>query len=58
MCQDSADSAQNYKCDVQHGDIIITATDGMFDNLFQFEILKIIKNFKEEQIDQVISTSH
>lgn len=34
MCQDSADSAQNYKCDVQHGDIIITATDGMFDNLF------------------------
>lgn len=28
------------------GDVIVTATDGVFDNLFSYEIYKCVHNFK------------
>ena len=39
VCQDTPDSADNYRFELSHGDIILSATDGVFDNLFQYEIL-------------------
>jgi len=30
---------------VREGDLILLATDGVLDNLFEEEILKIVKNF-------------
>ncbi len=46
LCQDTPDMADEYQYELQHGDIIISATDGIFDNLFNYEILKIVKEFK------------
>jgi len=46
MCQDKPDDADEYSFELQDGDIIISATDGIFDNLFSHEILDIVKNFK------------
>ena len=34
VCQDSPDNADEYNIDLKDGDIIISATDGVFDNLF------------------------
>ncbi len=33
--------------ELRDGDIIISATDGVFDNLFQHEILSIVSSFKK-----------
>ena len=46
MCQDKPDDADEYSFELLDGDIIISATDGIFDNLFSHEILDIVKNFK------------
>jgi serine/threonine protein phosphatase PrpC len=46
LCQDVPDMADEYTIELQDGDIIISATDGVFDNLFTHEILKIVKDFK------------
>lgn len=48
VCQDQPDSADDYTIDLKDGDIVVSATDGVFDNLFQHEILAIIKDFREE----------
>ncbi len=42
LCQDEADCADEYTIDIQEGDLIISATDGVFDNLYNHEILEII----------------
>jgi len=44
FCKDAPEAAQLYKIDIQEGDLLIVATDGVFDNLFQDEIIDIIKN--------------
>jgi serine/threonine protein phosphatase PrpC len=41
--------ADEYTCEAQVGDIVVCATDGVFDNLFNHEVLEIIKRFKESQ---------
>lgn len=46
MCQDKAEDAEEYSFELQEGDIIVSATDGIFDNLFSHEILQIVRNFK------------
>eukprot|EP00347_Sterkiella_histriomuscorum_P016864 403351556 len=46
MCQDKPDDAEEYSFELQDGDIIVSATDGIFDNLFSHEILQIVRNFK------------
>jgi len=43
MCQDQPHHADAYTLDVQPGDILIAATDGVFDNLFNYEILQMIQ---------------
>lgn len=47
VCQDQPDSADDYTIELKDGDIIVSATDGVFDNLFQHEILTIIKQYRE-----------
>lgn len=46
MCQDKPEHADDYTEELQDGDIIVTATDGVFDNLFNYEIYKCVHTFK------------
>jgi serine/threonine protein phosphatase PrpC len=46
MCQDKPEHADDYEEELQDGDIIVSATDGVFDNLFSYEIYKCVKNFR------------
>ena len=47
MCQDMPEHADEYHLAIQEGDIIVSATDGIFDNLFNHEILSIITEYKK-----------
>ena len=49
LCQDSPDDADEYSISVELGDVIVSATDGLFDNLFNHEIHSIIKAYKNEE---------
>lgn len=50
-----------YAIDVKDGDLVIMASDGLWDNLFDEEILKLIaqttKNFGEQCNPQLIATA-
>jgi hypothetical protein len=46
MVQDQPEYADDYTEELQDGDIIITATDGVFDNLFAHEINNCVHNFR------------
>lgn len=46
MVQDQPEYADDFTEELQDGDIIITATDGVFDNLFGYEINNCVHNFK------------
>ena len=48
VCQDSPDNADDYTIPLKDGDIVISATDGVFDNLFQHEILKIVTEWRQK----------
>ena len=52
MCQDEPHHSDEYTIHLQLGDVIVSATDGVFDNLFNHEILAIIKDYKLERYDQ------
>jgi serine/threonine protein phosphatase PrpC len=56
MCQDKPDDAEEYSFELLDGDIIVSATDGIFDNLFSHEILQIVRNFKIKH--KKINTKH
>ena len=45
FCEDSPEDSDNYQLRVREGDLLILASDGVFDNLFEDEILQIVKNF-------------
>ena len=47
VCQDSPENADEYVVDLKDGDIIVSATDGVFDNLFQHEVLSIVKDYRK-----------
>lgn len=49
MCQDTPEHSDEYCYEILDEDIIISATDGVFDNLFSHEILQTVKEFKEAQ---------
>ena len=49
LCQDQPDDADEYWISLERGDVIVSATDGVFDNLFNHEIHTIIKAYKDEQ---------
>lgn len=52
---------QGYKIALNEGDVIITATDGLFDNLYEQEIASIVSKSLEAnlkpQVHYVISIS-
>lgn len=45
FCEDTPEDSDNYQLRVREGDLLILGTDGIFDNLFEEEILEIVKNF-------------
>ena len=52
ICNDPPSNAQKYDVQLSLGDVIITATDGVFDNLFNKEVLEIIKAYKLERYSE------
>ena len=48
---DNAEDSILYQWKVSEGDIVLLATDGLFDNLFIDEILQIIDNFMTELLE-------
>lgn len=49
---------QEYHIDLEEGDVIITATDGLFDNLYEQEIASIVSKSVEDGMHlQVCSLS-
>lgn len=52
FCCDSPEDAESYQIIVNQHDLLILGTDGLFDNLFDYEIIEIVKAFfiKEENI--------
>ena len=51
LSQDQPDDANEYVIQLELGDIFVSATDGVFDNLFKSEINAIVKTYKEEQYE-------
>ena len=49
VCQDSPENADDYTIQLKEGDIIMSATDGVFDNLFQHEILTMVTDYRKDQ---------
>ena len=49
VCQDSPCDADDYSVELKDGDIVISASDGVLDNLFQHELLKMVTDFKQSQ---------
>jgi serine/threonine protein phosphatase PrpC len=43
FCEDQPDDSDNYQLRVREGDLLVMGTDGVFDNLFEEEILQIVK---------------
>ncbi len=44
MCKDNPESADQYNQEVADGDIFVLGTDGVFDNLFSYEIKNVIRD--------------
>jgi protein phosphatase PTC7 len=42
FCEDKPEDSDIYQIRVREGDLLLLATDGVFDNLFQDEILRIV----------------
>ena len=49
VCQDSPENADDYTVELKDGDIIVSATDGVYDNLFQHEVLSMVSDYKKTQ---------
>ena len=47
-----------YSMRVREGDLIIAATDGLFDNVFLKDILEIIKRFTKINMMKTKSSAH
>ena len=58
VCQDSPDAADDYTIELKDGDIVVSATDGVFDNLFQHEILTMVTEYKKTQEGSTITMNH
>ncbi|KAF6725946.1 Protein phosphatase PTC7-like [Oryzias melastigma] len=57
VLSDSPEAADNSSFDVQLGDIILTATDGLFDNMPDYMILQELKKLKTSNYDSVLQTA-
>lgn len=62
VAQDLPEDADEYVFDIYEGDIIISATDGVFDNLFNHEILSILEQCKSltpaESAKKIVTAAH
>jgi hypothetical protein len=56
VCQDSPENADDYVIELRDGDIILSATDGVLDNLFQHEILSLISEYVKKLDNNRISS--
>mmetsp|Transcript_10794 Transcript_10794/g.18100 ORF Transcript_10794/g.18100 Transcript_10794/m.18100 type:complete len:118 (+) Transcript_10794:180-533(+) len=56
MCQDDPSLADEYNLELQEDDVIVTGTDGLFDNLFTHEIISIVHQYKQRQPGQKLYT--
>jgi len=58
ICNDPPGDSDKYSIQIQLGDVFVTATDGVYDNLFNREILEIIESYKKERYalkkDQIV----
>jgi hypothetical protein len=57
FCEDSPEDSDNYHLRVREGDLVILGTDGIFDNLFEDEILEIVKNFTKNYKQRTRATA-
>lgn len=58
MCHfHSPDAADSTSFDVQLGDIILTATDGLFDNMPDYMILQELKKLKNSNYESIQQTA-
>ena len=49
IVQDDPTSADEYTLNLRDEDVIVSGTDGVFDNLFTHEILSIVQNYRQRQ---------
>ncbi|CAM9115732.1 unnamed protein product [Lampetra planeri] len=57
VLSDSPDAADSSSFDVQLGDIILTATDGLFDNMPDYMILQELKKLKNTNYESIQQTA-
>ncbi|XP_071338110.1 protein phosphatase PTC7 homolog isoform X2 [Trachinotus anak] len=57
VLSDSPDAAESSSFDVQLGDIILTATDGLFDNMPDYMILQELKKLKNTNYESIQQTA-
>ncbi|CAI5651238.1 unnamed protein product [Oreochromis niloticus] len=57
VLSDSPDAADSTSFDVQLGDIILTATDGLFDNMPDYMILQELKKLKNTNYESIQQTA-
>lgn len=57
VLSDSPEAADSSSFDVQLGDIILTASDGLFDNMPDYMILQELKKLKTTNYDSVLQTA-
>ncbi|XP_014819755.1 PREDICTED: protein phosphatase PTC7 homolog isoform X1 [Calidris pugnax] len=57
VLSDSPDAADSTSFDVQLGDIILTATDGLFDNMPDYMILQELKKLKNSNYESIQQTA-
>ncbi|XP_027071684.1 probable protein phosphatase 2C 80 [Coffea arabica] len=55
--RDTPDSAQEFKVDVEHDDVLVVGTDGLFDNLFPHQIGSIVHNCVEGKLSPKMMAS-
>eukprot|EP00239_Pterosperma_sp_CCMP1384_P008813 CAMPEP_0197863642 /NCGR_PEP_ID=MMETSP1438-20131217/41264_1 /TAXON_ID=1461541 /ORGANISM="Pterosperma sp., Strain CCMP1384" /LENGTH=391 /DNA_ID=CAMNT_0043481615 /DNA_START=517 /DNA_END=1692 /DNA_ORIENTATION=- len=53
---DSAADAQVYEVDLQEGDLVVAGTDGLFDNVFDDEIVSLVTSTYEETLSSTESS--
>jgi len=53
---DKPEDSQTEELDLEIGDIIVMASDGFFDNLFDEDILKILSHVKEGTLEEIEKT--
>ncbi len=64
VTQDQPEDADDYNFEVFEGDIIVSATDGVFDNLFNHEILSIVQSEQAKKMTsaeiarEIVTTAH